>query len=78
MKRLISVLVGMAIIRHVNNKQDAEWCHDHGYTNTRPKTASASEQAENSSKSVSSPWRRRRRTLRAYFLGSRQRRAKAQ
>jgi hypothetical protein len=41
MKRMIagvlvcaaSVLVGMAIIRHVYNKQDAEWCHDHGYTN---------------------------------------------
>ena len=27
------VLVAMAIIRHVNNKQDAAWCHDHGYAN---------------------------------------------
>jgi hypothetical protein len=27
------VLVAVAIIRHVNNKQDAEWCHENGYTN---------------------------------------------
>jgi hypothetical protein len=27
------VLVAMAIIRHANNKQDAFWCHDHGYAN---------------------------------------------
>ena len=27
------VLVAMAIIGHVNNKQDAAWCHDHGYAN---------------------------------------------
>jgi hypothetical protein len=27
------VLVAVAIIRHVNNKQDAEWCHEHGYSN---------------------------------------------
>jgi hypothetical protein len=27
------VLVAGAIIRHVNNKQDAAWCRDHGYTN---------------------------------------------
>ena len=27
------VLVAVAIIRHVNNKQDAAWCHDHGYAN---------------------------------------------
>jgi hypothetical protein len=27
------VLVAVAIIRHVNNKQDALWCHEHGYTN---------------------------------------------
>jgi hypothetical protein len=42
MKRLIagalivSVAIGLvavAIIRHVNNKQAAQWCHDHGYTN---------------------------------------------
>jgi hypothetical protein len=42
MKRLIAgaliacvaiLLVAVAIIRHVNNKQDAEWRHDHGYTN---------------------------------------------
>jgi DhnA family fructose-bisphosphate aldolase class Ia len=42
MKRLIAtaliacVAIGVlawAIIRHVNNKQDAEWCHDNGYTN---------------------------------------------
>ena len=25
--------VAWAIMRHVNNKQAAEWCHDHGYTN---------------------------------------------
>jgi hypothetical protein len=25
------VLVAVAIIRHVNHKQDAAWCHDHGY-----------------------------------------------
>ena len=27
------VLVAVAIIRQVNNKQDAAWCHDHGYAN---------------------------------------------
>src|SRR5215510_8436717 len=27
------VLVAWAISRHVNNKQDAEWCHENGYTN---------------------------------------------
>jgi hypothetical protein len=27
------VLVAWAITRHVNNKQDAEWCHENGYTN---------------------------------------------
>jgi hypothetical protein len=27
------VLVAVGIIRHVNNKQDAAWCHDHGYAN---------------------------------------------
>jgi hypothetical protein len=27
------VLVAVAIIRHVNNTQDAEWCHENGYTN---------------------------------------------
>ena len=27
------VLVAWAISRHVNNKQDAEWCHGNGYTN---------------------------------------------
>jgi hypothetical protein len=26
-------LVAVAIIRHVNNKQDAAWCYDHGYAN---------------------------------------------
>jgi hypothetical protein len=26
-------VVTWATIRHVNNKQDAEWCHDNGYTN---------------------------------------------
>jgi len=26
----IAVVV-VAIVRHVNNKQDAAWCHDHGY-----------------------------------------------
>ena len=42
MKRLIAlvlivcatiVLVAVAIIRHVNNKQDAAWCYDNGYAN---------------------------------------------
>jgi hypothetical protein len=42
MKRLIAgaiivcVIIGLvavAIIRHVNNKQDARWCRDHGYAN---------------------------------------------
>jgi hypothetical protein len=27
------VLVAVLVIRHVNNKQDALWCHDHGYSN---------------------------------------------
>ena len=27
------VLVAVAIIHHVNNKQDAAWCHDQGYAN---------------------------------------------
>ena len=27
------VLVAVAIIRHVNHKQDVAWCHDHGYAN---------------------------------------------
>jgi hypothetical protein len=27
------VLVAVTIIRHVKNKQDAAWCHDHGYAN---------------------------------------------
>jgi len=27
------VLVAVAIIRHVNNKQDAAWCYEHGYAN---------------------------------------------
>ena len=31
------VLVAVAIIRNVNNKQDAAWCHDHGYANYAPK-----------------------------------------
>ena len=26
-------MVAVTIIRHVNNKQDAAWCHDHGYAN---------------------------------------------
>jgi hypothetical protein len=42
MKRLIAgalivcaavVLVAWVTIRHLNNKQEAEWCHEHGYTN---------------------------------------------
>jgi hypothetical protein len=42
MKRLIAgvlivgatiVMVAVMIIRHVNNEQDALWCHDHGYSN---------------------------------------------
>jgi hypothetical protein len=27
------VLVAVGIIRHVHNKQDAAWCHGHGYAN---------------------------------------------
>jgi hypothetical protein len=27
------VLVAVAIVRHVNHKQDALWCRDHGYAN---------------------------------------------
>jgi hypothetical protein len=27
------VLVAWAISEHVTNKQDAEWCHENGYTN---------------------------------------------
>jgi hypothetical protein len=27
------VLVAVLVIRHMNNKQDALWCHDHGYSN---------------------------------------------
>jgi hypothetical protein len=27
------VVVAWAISGHVNNKQDAEWCHENGYTN---------------------------------------------
>jgi hypothetical protein len=27
------VVVAVAIIRHVDNKQDAAWCHEHGYAN---------------------------------------------
>jgi DhnA family fructose-bisphosphate aldolase class Ia len=27
------VLVAWAISRHANNKQDAAWCHENGYTN---------------------------------------------
>jgi hypothetical protein len=26
-------VVAAAIIRHVNNTQDALWCHEHGYAN---------------------------------------------
>ena len=41
MKKLIAglivcvaiVLVAVALIRHENNKQDAAWCQEHGYTN---------------------------------------------
>jgi hypothetical protein len=42
MKRLVAaalivgatiVLVVVAVIRHVNNKQDAAWCYEHGYAN---------------------------------------------
>jgi hypothetical protein len=42
MKRLIAAalvvcaaiaVVEWAIVRHVNNKQDALWCHVHGYAN---------------------------------------------
>jgi hypothetical protein len=28
-----TVLVAVAILRHVNNKQHAAWCRDHGYAN---------------------------------------------
>jgi hypothetical protein len=27
------VLVAVVIVRHVNNKQNAEWCRENGYTN---------------------------------------------
>jgi hypothetical protein len=27
------LLVAVKIIRHVNNKQNAAWCHDNGYAN---------------------------------------------
>jgi hypothetical protein len=27
------VLVAVAFVRHVNNKQDALWCHERGYAN---------------------------------------------
>ena len=30
---VLIVLIATAIIRHVSNKQDALWCHDHGYAN---------------------------------------------
>ena len=26
-------VVAWMTIRHLNNKQEAEWCHEHGYTN---------------------------------------------
>jgi len=26
-------VLAVAIVRHVNNKQDAAWCHNHGYAN---------------------------------------------
>jgi hypothetical protein len=26
-------VVAVAIVRHVNNTQDALWCHEHGYAN---------------------------------------------
>jgi hypothetical protein len=29
----VAVLLAVAIIRHVNNRQEAQWCHDHGYAN---------------------------------------------
>src|SRR5262245_23539949 len=32
-RRCDPVHMAVAIIRHVNNKQDAAWCHDHGYAN---------------------------------------------
>src|SRR5215467_11092854 len=28
-----TIAVVAVTIRHVNNKQDAAWCHDHGYAN---------------------------------------------
>jgi hypothetical protein len=28
-----TVLVVMAVVRHVNNKQNAAWCYAHGYAN---------------------------------------------
>ena len=27
------VLVTVAIVRHMNHKQDVAWCYDHGYAN---------------------------------------------
>ena len=46
------VLVAVATIRHENHKHDVAWCYAHGYA-MPPKTVSASEQPENSSKFVS-------------------------
>ena len=31
------VLIVVSIVRHVNNKQDAAWCSDHGYANDATK-----------------------------------------
>jgi hypothetical protein len=65
MKRLIAaflifcatiVVVTVAVIRHVNHKQHVAWCYITATPTTPPKTASASEHAENSSKSVSSSY----------------------
>jgi uncharacterized low-complexity protein len=47
-------VVAVAIVRHVNNTQDALWCHEHGYANYAARDGFCVEHAENSSKLVSS------------------------
>ena len=49
------VLVAVVTIRHVNHKEHVDGATITATPSTPPKTASASEQAENSSKSVSLP-----------------------
>src|SRR5262245_1134479 len=51
-----TILVAVAILRHANNKPHGAWWRDHATPTTPPKPASASEHAENSSKSVFSSY----------------------